>query len=108
MFALLALALVLAPFHAHESADHALADRGSIVFTLDANGPSPEPQPHNLDHKSGSCGVCSVTNHAVPAQIVDTSVVPIAGELKFLPVPPAGGVAAAPTDLFRPPIRSAA
>lgn len=108
MLVLLALALLLAPFHGHGSGDGTAADHGSRVIALDAGGPTPEPQPEHPDHKSGPCGACMVIKHSVPPRISDALVIPVVGGLRFWPLARDSAVAAAPTDLFRPPIRAAA
>lgn len=103
--ALVALALLLAPMHDHDSA----AGDGSAsvaVHTLDQSGSAPEPYPENGDHKPSPCHVCLLLKQVTVVGDLDWPP-RIFGSIDR-PRPPTD---AAPSpliaDLFRPPIASA-
>ena len=105
IMALVALALLLAPMHGHESS----AGDGSTsvaVHALDQSGSAPEPQPENGDHKPSPCPVCLLLKQVTVVGDLDWPE-PIFGAIDRPLQPTDAAPSPLIADLFRPPIASA-
>lgn len=106
ILALVALALLLAPLHNHESTAGDTVALATAVM-LDSSGSTPDPQPDNGDHKYSPCPVClllkqvaSIDGFALPEKTFGSIDRP-RPKTEAMP-------SAMITDLFRPPIAAAA